>query len=121
MANELLQGPIVHNQMIRRAAMRPRYFHKLAAVFISLVMSITCVAVAQDSKTSDAQVKKAIIKESIEQYPGNCPCPYNIAKNGSRCGKRSAYSRPGGYEPICYPSDVTHEMILEWRENHTKP
>jgi len=67
---------------------------------------------------SDAQVKKAIIKESIASYPGNCPCPYSTARNGSRCGGRSAYSRPGGYAPICYPRDVTEEMIIEWRENH---
>ncbi len=101
--------------------MRPRYFHKIATIIISLAMSMAFASAAQDSKPSDAQVKKAIIKESIEQYPGNCPCPYNTAKNGSRCGKRSAYSRPGGYEPICYPSDVTQEMIREWRENHSKP
>ena len=45
---------------------------------------------------SDAQIKKEIIKESIESYPGNCACPYNHARNGSRCGGRSAYSRTGG-------------------------
>lgn len=28
---------------------------------------------------SDAQIKKEIIKESIESYPGNCACPYNHA------------------------------------------
>lgn len=26
-----------------------------------------------------------------ESYPGNCACPYNHARNGSRCGGRSAY------------------------------
>ena len=50
---------------------------------------------------SDADIKKAIIAESIAAYPGPCPCPYNIARNGSSCGKRSAYSRPGGYAPLC--------------------
>lgn len=97
------------------------YFHKTLTVIISLTLSISFALAAQDNKPTDAQVKKAIIKESIEQYPGNCPCPYNIAKNGSRCGKRSAYSSPGGYEPICYPSDVTQEMINEWRGQHSKP
>ena len=69
-------------------------------------------------KLSDAHVKKAIIQESIDSYPGNCPCPYNSASNGSRCGGRSAYSRAGGYSPICYDSDVTELMIKDWRENH---
>lgn len=33
---------------------------------------------------------------------GSCDCPYDYARNGSRCGGRSAYSRPGGREPICF-------------------
>ena len=33
---------------------------------------------------------------------GICDCPYDRAKNGSICGGRSAYSRPGGRSPICY-------------------
>lgn len=33
---------------------------------------------------------------------GSCDCPYDYARNGSRCGGRSAYSRPGGREPMCF-------------------
>src|SRR5688572_24249739 len=29
-------------------------------------------------------------------YGQGCDCPYDIASNGSRCGGRSAWSRPGG-------------------------
>lgn len=35
-------------------------------------------------------------------YVGRCDCPYDVARNGSRCGGRSAYSRPGGRSPVCY-------------------
>lgn len=66
---------------------------------------------------SDEQIKKLIIRESITSYPGNCPCPYNIGRNGSRCGGRSAYSRAGGYSPICYPEDVTKEMIRKYKQH----
>lgn len=62
------------------------------------------------------QIKQKIIQESIEDYPGNCPCPYNTASNGSRCGKRSAYHREGGYTPICYPEDVTTQMIKKYQK-----
>lgn len=48
------------------------------------------ISAAKTSLLSDEQVKKAIIQESISNYPGNCPCPYNSARNGSRCGGRSA-------------------------------
>jgi len=67
---------------------------------------------------SEGQVRKAIIEESIASYPGTCPCPYNVARNGSRCGGRSAYSRRGGYAPICYDRDVTADMIAAYNREH---
>ena len=56
---------------------------------------------------SKAKSPEEMIKESIANYPGKCPCPYSIMSNGKKCGKRSAYSKPGGYEPLCYVSDIT--------------
>ena len=43
------------------------------------------------------------ITEYMASTGGNCPCPWNKAKNDSGCGKRSAYYRSGGHEPFCYP------------------
>lgn len=76
------------------------------------------ISAAKTSLLSDEQVKKAIIQESISNYPRNCPCPYNSARNGSRCGGRSAWSRAGGYAPICYENEVSKEMIKTWRSQH---
>ena len=59
-------------------------------------------------KNLDA-IKEKMILESISRYSGNCPCPYNYASNGSKCGKRSAYSRAGGYSPLCYKSDISDQ------------
>lgn len=64
---------------------------------------------------SDAQVRQTIIRQSIAAYPGPCACPYNRTRNGSACGGRSAYSRPGGHAPICYPRDVTQAQVDDWR------
>jgi hypothetical protein len=72
---------------------------------------------------ADVQVRKEIIKESIEVYQASgspCACPYNSARNGSSCGKRSAHSRPGGAAPLCYPQDVTNEMVADWRRQHNQ-
>jgi hypothetical protein len=44
-----------------------------------------------------------------------CACPDDRMRNGRRCGSRSAYSRPGGAAPLCFPSDVSAEMIAEYR------
>lgn len=70
-------------------------------------------------KLSDAQIKQILIDESIAAYSGTCPCPYHVARNGSRCGRRSAYSRAGGAELLCYPKDVSAEMVEVYRTAHS--
>jgi hypothetical protein len=70
------------------------------------------------AQPTDAQIKEELIAQSIAAYPGRCPCPYNLAKNGSRCGKRSAWSKAGGHSPLCYPEDVTEEMIEAYKKQN---
>lgn len=67
---------------------------------------------------SDGQVRQQMIRDSLAAYPGPCPCPYNVMRNGRACGGRSAYSRPGGYSPRCYPSDISDRMVEEYRRKH---
>ncbi|MBE7200297.1 MAG: SH3 domain-containing protein [Parafilimonas terrae] len=65
-----------------------------------------------------AAIAKLLIAESIAAYPGPCACPYQSARNGSSCGKRAAYVRPGGYAPLCFAKDITPEMVAEYRASH---
>lgn len=60
---------------------------------------------------SPSIIIQRIIAESIASYPGTCACPYSTDRGGRRCGNRSAYSKPGGYAPICFAGDVTKSMI----------
>lgn len=69
----------------------------------------------QPSQFTDDQIRQQIIQQSIANYPGSCPCPYSAARNGSSCGGRSAYSRAGGYQPKCYPKDVTSQDIERYK------
>jgi len=64
---------------------------------------------------SDAQIRDAIIAESVSRYSGTCPCPYNVMRNGRRCGGNSAYSRAGGASLFCFPQDITPEMVSAYR------
>lgn len=73
---------------------------------------------AKTKSPSDAQIKALLIEASIAGYSGNCPCPYSTARNGSRCGRRSAYSREGGAEPLCYAKDVSADMVRAYRQAH---
>lgn len=84
----------------------------------ALAVAPAAMAKPSGAPPTDAQIREALIQQSIASTPGNCPCPFNTAANGSRCGKRSSYSRGGGYSPVCYPEDVTTEMIREYRSRN---
>ena len=85
---------------------------------VGLTVSILWTPQGHAKETSNEKIKQAIIQESIESYPGNCPCPFNSARNGSRCGGRSAWSRADGYSPVCYLKEVTSDMIKKWKSRH---
>lgn len=67
-----------------------------------------CITIKE---ASDAEIRAYLVEQSIASYSGSCPCPYNTDRAGRRCGGRSAYSRPGGASPRCYPADVPAEEI----------
>lgn len=75
---------------------------------------ITSVSSFADSKADLEKAKKQMIQQSINSYSGSCPCPYNVTRNGSSCGRRSAYSRPGGAAPLCYPYDISDQEAKEF-------
>jgi hypothetical protein len=93
--------------------------NKVGTSFIA-ILALLCAfnAFAREAMPADAVIVQRIIKNSIAGYPGNCPCPYNTARNGSRCGKRSAYNRAGGYAPLCFKEDVSRDMVQEYRQRN---
>lgn len=82
-------------------------------ILIFMGLCLTFGADAKQATQSDEAIKQKIIQQSIQEYSGNCP--YNTARNGSRCGKRSAYNRVGGAAPLCYPEDVSDRMVKEFK------
>lgn len=89
--------------------------HRVVAFALGLALAATA---ADARPMTDNQIRRLMISESIATYPGNCPCPYNAARNGSSCGRRSAYSRPGGYAPLCYPADISKAQVDAYRRPH---
>jgi len=82
-----------------------------------MVLAITGAS-AQQPALSDAAIKDAIVAESRASYYRSghpCACPEDLARNGSRCGARSAHDRPGGAAPLCYASEVTADMVARYR------
>lgn len=81
-------------------------------------LSEICVEGAEISRAEipKAQVISLLISQSRSRQGGSCPCPYNTDRAGRRCGGRSAYSRPGGASPLCYPSDIATGMVQKFRD-----
>lgn len=89
-------------------------------ISLLFALAVCCTTYAGDKppQASDQTVKQQIISASIASYPGNCACPYNSSKNGSACGGRSAWSKRGGYAPICYEREISQEMVQQWRDTN---
>ena len=83
------------------------------------LIAVLLIPISLLGNESISDIKQKIIQSSLSSYRGNCPCPYNTDRAGRRCGRRSAYSRPGGYSPICYETDVTDKMVENYRLTHS--
>jgi hypothetical protein len=93
--------------------------YKKNAVYAAVVAAGYALLVANASLPStpltDAQIRARIIEGSIHNYPGNCPCPYSRDAAGRRCGNRSAWSKAGGYTPICYADEISDTQVQAYR------
>ena len=67
---------------------------------------------------SDNRVRQRLMRESQSRYGGRCVCPYQTNDlTGRSCkGRQEVITTPP--RPICYPSQVTKEMVNEWRQRH---
>ena len=74
------------------------------------------VAFTETLSDLDQHVAEMMVSESRSAYYATghpCACPDDFARNGSRCGGRSAYSHSG--RPLCYVSDVPKHLIEEYK------
>ena len=77
-----------------------------------------------DGALTDAAIIALIVAGSIAIYKATghpCACPSDLMRNGQACGGRSAWSKPGGAKPLCFPTDVTASMISSYRSTKAIP
>lgn len=84
------------------------------AAFMWLALSVSTSAQKFTCTIPIPTLKDQMIRESTARYQGSCPCPYFRDRAGRSCGRRSAWSRPGGASPLCYPEDITADMVREF-------
>ena len=93
----------------------------LAGCGVALALCLVATSAVAESSLSDQQIAAIIVRASRDAYYRTgrpCACPDDLARNGSRWGGRSAYSRPGGAEPYCYVTDVPKAKIDDYRAGH---
>src|SRR5262245_46317271 len=94
--------------------MRRTYLRHALASVSGIILALGLVN-ACAAELTDQQVRELIVAQSLRSYPGNCPCPYNVDRAGRQCGKRSAWSKPGGYSPICFVTEVSEAQVRAFR------
>jgi hypothetical protein len=80
-----------------------------------LVLCLLASPVFANKTMSGEEIREQIVKESIANYQGICPCPYSTHPDGTQCGYRSAFHKKGAAKPICYEINVTLKMVEEYR------
>ena len=80
------------------------------------ILALLFIPPTYAQSASDDKIRQIIIQQSIASYPGSCACPYSTMRNGRRCGRRSAYSKPGGYDPLCYKRDISDQMVEQFKK-----
>ena len=85
-----------------------------------LAAVVLVVAPAAAQSNADERDRQRMIQQSLSAYDGPCPCPYNVMRNGRSCGGNSAYSKPGGASPLCFPRDISDAMLAAWRARNPR-
>jgi hypothetical protein len=67
---------------------------------------------------TDNRVRQRIMQESQAHYSGRCVCQYQTKdSHGRSCKERHEVIKTKP-QPLCYPSQVTTEMVNDWRQHH---
>jgi hypothetical protein len=89
---------------------------------IALALGLALAGMAAHAQpVTDAQVREEIIRQTIANFHGACPCPYSKIKDRKgrwvTCGEHSEYFRDGT-AMRCYPKDVSDTEVAAWRNDH---
>ena len=65
---------------------------------------------------SDDRARQQIMRESQAPYSGRCVCPYLTKDLQGRLCKGRHEVIKSGPKPLCYPAEVTSQMVSDWRQ-----
>jgi hypothetical protein len=67
---------------------------------------------------SDDRIRQRIMQESQAHYGGHCVCAYETHDASGRSCKGRHEVIKTDPQPVCYPRQVTDEMVNDWRLKH---
>ena len=67
---------------------------------------------------TDNRVRQRIMQESQSHYSGRCVCQYQTKDSHGRSCKGRHEVIKTKPQPLCYPGQVTSEMVSDWRQRH---
>lgn len=86
---------------------------------VLIILLLLSTSVQASRQLSDNDIRAEIVRESISDYKGICPCPYSTHPDGTQCGYRSAFHKgAAAKKPLCYQINVTLKMIEDYRIQH---
>ncbi|VAW20338.1 hypothetical protein MNBD_ALPHA12-2287 [hydrothermal vent metagenome] len=59
-------------------------------------------------------IEQEVVNWAIANYNAACPCPFSLDSFGDQCGAQSAWTLKTLNAPVCYPSEVTSDMIAKF-------
>ncbi len=83
----------------------------LSLRLFSVTALILLVAACQPFGIS---IEQEVVNWAIANYNGACPCPFSLDNFGNQCGDQSAWVLKALNAPVCYPSEVTSDMIAKY-------
>jgi hypothetical protein len=86
--------------------------------WVDLLVVAAAVPSSSDSAATRARksgfVNGYLSEEDEEDdYEANCACPYNRASDNTRCGARSAWTKPEAESPRCDNTRITSDDYLD--------
>ena len=87
---------------------------EISKIVISLFLLSASTLTFGYSEKEIFRAKEELIMLSIQNYSGNCPCPYSSTRNGEACGRKSLYVKPDGRSPACFVQDISNAEAIHY-------
>jgi len=81
---------------------------------VRLFSATALILLVSACKPFGISIEQEVVNWAIANYNSACPCPFSLNSFGDQCGAQSAWALKALNAPVCYPSEVTTDMIANY-------